>query len=63
MKILLNHMQGINETFWSILFSPLTPMPFLRYFWPMKKAVAKAEANMAALREFYREICYNKSWH
>ena len=55
MKKLLAHMQTINETFWSIMFSPLTFMPFLKNYWPMKEKVEMAKKKMSGLREFYQE--------
>lgn len=52
---LLNFQQDINETFWSIMFSPLIVMPFLRHFPPMNKVVATAEQKMAKLHRFFDE--------
>lgn len=50
MKLLLHQQQSINEIFWSITFSALTPLPILRHFYPMKSVVVNAKREMAALR-------------
>lgn len=55
MQKLLQYQQCVNETFWSIQFSALTPMPFLKHFYPMKNVVDRARIKMASLRAFYKE--------
>ena len=43
----------LNEIPWSINYSVLTPMPFLKNFYPMKSVVTNAETKMKSLRSFY----------
>ena len=43
----------LNELLWSIRNSVLTPMPFLKDFYPMKGVVTNAENKMKSLRSFY----------
>ena len=43
----------LNEIPWSINYSVLTPMPFLKNFYPMKRVVTNAETKMKSLRSFY----------
>jgi cytochrome P450 family 2 subfamily J len=51
---LLQFMQFINEVFWSIFASLLTPMPFLRHFSPFKQRIEGANVKMGQLHDFYR---------
>ena len=55
MKTLLLHMENINETFWRIFFSVLTPLPFLQNFPPWKGQILQAKQRMNSLRQFYKE--------
>ena len=43
----------LNEIIWGIRNSVLTPMPFLKDFYPMKRVVTNAETKMKSLRSFY----------
>ena len=43
----------LNEIIWGIRNSVLTPMPFLKDFYPMKGVVTNAETKMKTLRSFY----------
>ena len=43
----------LNEIIWGIRNSVLTPMPFLKDFYPMKGVVTNAETKMKSLRGFY----------
>nr|AKH03517.1 cytochrome P450 3082A1 [Paracyclopina nana] len=50
---LLTFEQDINETFWSIIFSPLIVMPFLKHLPPMKNVVSNATRKMKKLHSFF----------
>ena len=55
MKKLLHLMQNILELFWSITFSPLSGLPFLKNYPPYNKVVSTAETNMNTVRQYLRK--------